>query len=92
MIYDYVTQCVVTNKLTSAIFAKIILFVARLFAISLYTLAIKAIESNFYCHIAKIQLYSLITKILNQHTFKTPQKIQPNFCPLDLNSRSLKTI
>ena len=47
----FITQSVVTDKLSSTIFTKIILFFRRLLAISLYlcTSAIRAVKVMFIC-------------------------------------------
>jgi len=56
----------VTDKLTSTNFAKIILLLGQFFAIFLYicTLAVGAMKSNFYLHMTKITLFVFIVKLL----------------------------
>jgi hypothetical protein len=64
-------QGVIANKLSSATFTDKVLLFRRFFTVLLYfcTLAIGAIESYFYFHNTKIQLYLLIAIFLQQHTF-----------------------
>ena len=63
---SYITLREVADKLTSAIFAQIILFFARFLAISFYicALTIGAIKCNLYSHKTNTILYSLIDRAL----------------------------
>jgi hypothetical protein len=67
----------VADKLTSAIFAQIILFVRRLFAIFLPLCSgNRGNEVLFLFSFTKIQFISLIVSFLQRHTFGRAQFVQ----------------